>query len=441
MAKGKIILFILIFVSLFADAQEVNFLMIDSLTYKQYLNEDWKELIKTGKEAKRADIEYYYLDLRLGYAYFQRKKYFKSAKYFEKAYKENPDYEFTQEFLYYSYLDAGLEKQSNTILRTMSDSLKADEKISDKIIKGVSFEFSYFPNLDYNTLYDFDYLQDDNLLAYLYLEKSFLNYNFGVNFQLSKRLSFDQNFEFLSSEKYFIKQTLSNTDYSVNLSTWQMRDNGVFSYDFGKRWLLNLNYNIIVGSSQYVDSADVISFDYPDLVRVKTVKFKQFSVGVSLEKQWWLFKFKPSIDLFKTYDKNYIYPGLNFTFYPLGNTDLYFNSAYYYSLPTTDFFPAILSEEVGFRLWRFNFFGVYYYGEIQNFVENDGHFIYNFNEVLKSSYGGGISYQTNNKTFYITALPSKFDYQYYNLNSSFEEVSYFNSFNKILFKGGLKWKF
>lgn len=103
---GSILLMI---ISLSVYSQELNYFYVDSLSYDLYLKGDWKELTKLGKKSMRKGIDFYYLKLRLGHAYFEQGKYLKAIPYFEDAYKINPDYEFTQKYLYYSYLYSGMK--------------------------------------------------------------------------------------------------------------------------------------------------------------------------------------------------------------------------------------------------------------------------------------------------------------------------------------------
>ncbi|MEY3452181.1 MAG: hypothetical protein RL711_2009 [Bacteroidota bacterium] len=49
-----------------------NFVTVEAKTYAQFLGQFWDELVVTGEKALSNNIDYYYLRLRLGVAYFQK---------------------------------------------------------------------------------------------------------------------------------------------------------------------------------------------------------------------------------------------------------------------------------------------------------------------------------------------------------------------------------
>ena len=52
-----------------------SFVKIDSATYAQYLAGDWKTLVREGKAALDQDVDYYYLRMRMGIAYYELENY------------------------------------------------------------------------------------------------------------------------------------------------------------------------------------------------------------------------------------------------------------------------------------------------------------------------------------------------------------------------------
>ena len=94
--------------SLFIQSQEtISYPIVNIETYNLYLKSDWSALIKTGKRALKNNIDFYYLQVRMGIAYYELKKYRKAIPYFENARKQNSDDELIKEYLYYSYLFSG----------------------------------------------------------------------------------------------------------------------------------------------------------------------------------------------------------------------------------------------------------------------------------------------------------------------------------------------
>jgi opacity protein-like surface antigen len=75
--------------------------------YNAYMKGDWREVVRLGKEAKKAGADYYYIRARNGYANFMLGKYFKAEQEFEKALKFNSTDPFAKRYGYWSSVYAG----------------------------------------------------------------------------------------------------------------------------------------------------------------------------------------------------------------------------------------------------------------------------------------------------------------------------------------------
>ena len=85
-----IILLLFFLISFSAVAQEkMSAPSVDNISYEQYLKKDWEALIKTGKKSLKYDVDFYYLQVRMGIAYYELKRYPKAVKYFENANSQN----------------------------------------------------------------------------------------------------------------------------------------------------------------------------------------------------------------------------------------------------------------------------------------------------------------------------------------------------------------
>ena len=56
----------------------------DSITLKEYQDKNWKELIRTSKEAIHDGTDYYYLRMRRGIAFYEMHNYLKAYNEFKK---------------------------------------------------------------------------------------------------------------------------------------------------------------------------------------------------------------------------------------------------------------------------------------------------------------------------------------------------------------------
>ena len=104
------LIFILGALSLHCFATEVSMPVegelqrMDSLSYAQFQNHAWKDLMHTGIEAKAKGISFFYLDFRIGIAYFNTHMYRKALSYFERCYFLDFNNEDLNAYLYYCYL-------------------------------------------------------------------------------------------------------------------------------------------------------------------------------------------------------------------------------------------------------------------------------------------------------------------------------------------------
>jgi len=98
------LLIVFVFTVLLAFPQSnANTQLKDSLTYQAYLQKDWNKLIEIGKECINQGVQFEFLDLRMGIAYYEKKNYRKAIKYFENALADEVYPETTAEYLYYAY--------------------------------------------------------------------------------------------------------------------------------------------------------------------------------------------------------------------------------------------------------------------------------------------------------------------------------------------------
>ena len=85
-------------------AQEApTFRSVDAKTYHYFLDQKWDSLVAVGKTALKSDIDYYYLRIRLGIAYFNKGKYAKAIQHLQKATKFNSGDSTALEYMYYAY--------------------------------------------------------------------------------------------------------------------------------------------------------------------------------------------------------------------------------------------------------------------------------------------------------------------------------------------------
>jgi tetratricopeptide (TPR) repeat protein len=81
-------------------AQQLSYKLVDSTSFALYENKEWDQLIVFGNEAINQDFDFYYLNLRMGIAWFNQGYYYKAEKYFNKALKQDKTSPVANEYLY-----------------------------------------------------------------------------------------------------------------------------------------------------------------------------------------------------------------------------------------------------------------------------------------------------------------------------------------------------
>ncbi|MCX6296159.1 MAG: hypothetical protein NTX97_08835 [Bacteroidetes bacterium] len=101
------ILFFILQLTKGAAQDTLNSASVEQKSYQLYLDKNWPELIKYGNTAVKNGVDYFYLEMRIGIAYYERKNYCLAEGYFKKALKYNSNDASAQEYLYYCYIFTG----------------------------------------------------------------------------------------------------------------------------------------------------------------------------------------------------------------------------------------------------------------------------------------------------------------------------------------------
>jgi len=134
---------------------EPDFNRINNETYRLYLAGEWDSLLVVGKEALRMGIDYYYLRMRMGIAFYKQEDYRKATFHFRKALSWNNEDPTALEYLYYSLLFSGRGEQAGLVRKRFRGDLALrlpPEK--GRFLEGISAEYLYAHRLDAGLLSD-----------------------------------------------------------------------------------------------------------------------------------------------------------------------------------------------------------------------------------------------------------------------------------------------
>ena len=101
----------------------LNSAIVEQKSYQLYLDKNWNELIKFGNRAINSGFDYYYLQIRIGIAYFEKKNYSLAENHFKKVLQFNSDDELAQEYLYYCFIYNGRNEEARMLSRLFKSDL------------------------------------------------------------------------------------------------------------------------------------------------------------------------------------------------------------------------------------------------------------------------------------------------------------------------------
>ena len=128
-------------------SQQLTYNYIDSLSYQQYIHEQWDSLLQTSNMAKKANIAFPLLNMRVGYAALMKNNYSLSLQQYNKALAWNS---YNQDALYFVALNNSLLSR-NEAASYMSKNLNVEAKkqlgmIDKKAVQNLDFESSFKSN-------------------------------------------------------------------------------------------------------------------------------------------------------------------------------------------------------------------------------------------------------------------------------------------------------
>ncbi|MFN8255637.1 MAG: hypothetical protein U0W24_08120 [Bacteroidales bacterium] len=464
--------------------EQLNFPAVNEKTYSYYLKGEWKKLIETGKIAKKAGIDFYFLKLRMGIAYYSLKRYRQSIPYFEAAAKESPDDEFVLEYLYYAYLFADKHSEARNLSSGFPTKFKEKLRLKEKAgLSAIEFETKFDTWDDYTV----EGLDTDTIQQAVQQGFNYYGLNAIINFRKGSVLTSSYSWTKIKEEGMWLNSSGNTTYYDRNVSQNQIYLS--FQQRLGKGWDLTVANNLLFYA---------LKDEYNEVVNSSTLKSgpgsgsgqgsgsgsgfgggstsvstsgsgygsgtgsgSGFGSGISafsvynsildnsfdyvfyfgLYKDFSLFKTGITASLAGLDNNLQLQPGLNFTVYPFGNADFYLTSRFswlYEKFYTSEYSQLVFKQNLGIKLWKVYLEPSYTFGEMFNLIEWNGYIINNSNDIQRNRF------ELLTYSFLFKGrLNLFFKYQtferinYYIINDLTQSINY----QYQTFTGGITWKF
>ncbi len=440
--------YFLLFLSM-ANAQEKpDFITVDQKTYRYYLETNWDSLIFAGTRAIRENIDYYYLRMRLGIAWFEKKNYRRSIIHFENALDFSPGDLNAGKYLYYAYLFSGRNADAFIVYGSLPGNVKKQINRSGSFILSVGFTYDHSFTSDPIGMgsYPADNLPvaDGSQPA----TKSYRTTSITLKHMLGRRVSVVHTPGYLHKTNFRYLQYQGNTLMNEEEKISQV--NYYLSLDIlaakGFHIIPSFHYLAVRIPSYYFSGTGRYGqqqsyYDY-------TIRqMNDYVLSLSLLKDLGAFTFQTGSSWAGLNNRNQLQYNIQTTWYPPGNLDLYINlsvsrlteyagsekirSEWIYNpligLKITDFLWAEIEGNAG---------------KMHNFSDKNGSIVYNNADITKMLAGGSliVPFGKKGSTFFLRYFYSENESRFIPLENTNQ---YYNiiEYQSNIIKGGIQWKF
>lgn len=439
--RAAISLLILILLSIAPgrlNAKTLDFSTVDRLTYRCFTEQKWDSVILIGKDALRHEIDYYFLRVRLGIAYYKKTAYFPASVHLRKAREFNAGDAYVADYLYYAYLYTNRVEEARSLKPFMTQPLSTlpvpTTEPAPLLLSQVHLEYGYTFSSDATVNNTGDLMGKDSIYGEedLYGNSSYLN--LGINLRLSKRISISLGYNYLIFNKTRYIQYGREEDHFLGTADSSWGTMYLWSFPFVVHDT-NFHYQVkqneghlgltwsLPGGFKIMPAFHLLSVKYPmTSVVYDTNTVSDPGYFTTSDGKLTTFPFTRTNYYFSQYDTSFInyvlalrltkeigifniglhgsysnlngytqkQAGLSLTYYPLGNLNLYGTTT------LTGFFQKsnnrlLLSQIIGAKLAPWLWLeGNFYYGDYTNANIFNGSVVYNNSDVIDYRAGATI---------------------------------------------------
>lgn len=373
----ELFLLFMIFLIVVKAQEKLNYAEVEKRSYALFLENKWPELIRFTSEAREQGIDFFYLQVRTGIAWYNQGKYRNAAPWFLKAYANDNTAEWLQEYVYYSLIFSGRQTEAARYAPFFSDATKKKIGFQEIGITRLAFETGISFNPDFESLKTRDFKTEVNL-GEDYGEAYFLkNYSFqsvDLSHRVAPNFTLNHNLTYIGANRDAVVDWGAQTTSPIRINQFQYYINPVFV--LGQKLNISPSLNLIFGSGDVY--AGYLNRDSSKGYRTTKTRYSDavFSTAVWSDYR----NFSPGFELNagNINDSKFTQFSGWLTYYPLSDTKLYITPRVYFKSGPDGFGWNAAGISGGATLGKIHFYGNYLWGNMENFVESNGYLVTNF---------------------------------------------------------------
>ncbi len=377
---------VLLFLTLSSWSQNAGDLVeFDQKTYQLYIEQDWDQLIQLGSLGLDSGVDFYYLRMRLGLAYYHTQRYEKARYQFLKALDFQPKDPNAEYYQYYATLLSGRWGEARLLVPGL---LPETQKIINAkpafSIAGLSLELGRFIN---NSVDDLESSLPAGFFASSYFNHSMDYQNLGA----SVHLGYASSLVVAANRFGFSNQQLIRTDgsvYEFEHSNAQTGGYVRYSYQFPGSVYAGLAYHGITGAyaSTYLSAYEGATPVFSD----STDTYRQFYAGGFIGGRMSHFAGQLSFAKSSFWQGDRYQVGIGISYYPVGNQNYYLAFKYDFMTESMSNFTGdqVIKLVAGAKVIK----GIlveasYLTGNLSNWADANGYYLFNTVYPIQSRAG------------------------------------------------------
>jgi hypothetical protein len=324
------------------DSLLFDYLTVESITYNQYMGHFWDELIVSGNKALQNNIDYYYLRVRLGVAYYEQKKYREAEKHFTKALAFNNEDPFLLEYLYFTYLKNEHYEHALKLSINFDSTLKTRTVGKDEVLQATYIESGSKLSNNSNLYKNAFYVQA------------------GIGHRLSKYLNVNHAITKYNQNGYY--GSVKQSQYYLGIRI-PIKNN----------WIISPAFHYV---SFDLDNSTIANIPHYE-IRKSTIQGNLY--GLSIKKSFKSFDLNAAYAYSEFNSSTQNQESVSFNYYPLANNNLSLGAGIMVQQRKDTSITSLgYSFNAGYKFnKKFKLNAAYYFGNLKNNNEENGYIINN----------------------------------------------------------------